>query len=954
MERIGKLFAIWARCVRFAAALSLFGVAGLAAQGIDGSPALLLTDEERAWIAAHPRLRVFTKTEWSPIDLYTSEGRFRGLSGDYLHEIAQRLGLKLEFTAAATLAEALDALKAGKADLLPSVARTPQREEFMAFSQSYLDVPNVYVARRGVQGVGPEQTMKDLRVAVEKGYAVISLVAERHPAAQRVEFTDSAAAVRGVSEGEADVYIGALPTTSFLVEKLLLTNLEVRSPSHSNLSGLRMGVRKEDRMLLGLIDKALATVTLAQRQDIHRRWAPLQSLLVEPSPPLQLSPPEQRLIATLPALRVAYELDFRPYTYRGADGQLAGMAADYLRLVSDKIGLPVGQRIGGAWADVLAQARRGEVDLLIAVAANEERARDFVFVGPWNSSPNVLLTRRDAAPVLDLAQFNGRRVAVLRDGQTQYLLRKKHPRIELVEVDRRDELFAAVSNGVADASFVNASLAAPMLDQGLSANIKMAGFFPELNSDLYFAVRTEQTQLAALLKRALESINDSERAAIAARWAVLPAPPEAGAEARELLRRYAPLIGVLLAALLVSVLWGVRLRSEVGRRRTAEVQLAAARDRAQALAQARQQFLTVASHEIRTPVNAVVGALGQLDGQTLAPTARELVSLAGRAAQTLSEYVNNLLDLSKADAGQLQLVRQSDSLSAALQAAVDAIAPVARPKGLALRLVLDPRLAAHHVFDAFRVRQVVLNLASNAVKYTPRGQVLVRATVEHDTGAAQNVRIEVRDDGPGIDPQRLSQLFRPYVQAGDSVTHRDGGSGLGLDLSKRLVDAMGGTITLKNLEPHGTLATVHLDLPIASGPAGPANPVAARVPSGQYLRALVIEDDRVQQLLIEAVLHIAGCDLDIADDAQQGVALWSRHRHPLVFTDMRMPGMSGLEFARWLRAQPGGESTRLIGTSADVGDVAEARAAGIERMLQKPIPPAVLTELVEAERAALG
>jgi len=910
--------------------------------------ALRFSPAERAWLAEHPRLRVFTKTEWAPIDLYTYEGQVRGLSGDYLALVAQRLGVTLEFTSAPTLAAALDALKRGEADVLPSVSRTVQREAFMDFSQPYLDVPNVYVARRGVIGAGPDQTMSGLRVAVEQGYAVNALIRERHPSAQIVEFAESAAALRGVSEGSADVYLGALPTTSFLVEKLLLTNLEVRGPWHSDLSALHFGLRKGDTVLQSLLDKALASITLAERQDIHRRWAPLHALLAEPSPPLQLSVAERQLMSTLPPLRVGYEVDYRPYTLRMPDGQLAGMANDYLQLIVDKLGVRPGIAQGGTWADIFGRARRGELDLLVAVAANEEREREFLFVGPWISTPNVLITRRDAAPVLSLTQFTGRRIAVLRDGQTAYLMRKLHPAVRLVDVDRREDLLAAVTNGQADGAFVNASLAAPALVQGLGSTLKMAAFFPELNSDLYFAVRRDQPALAAVLRRALASISEQERAAITARWAVLPGTDDAGTETRATLQRLLPVLATVLVALLVSLAWGLWLKREVAQRRRTEVELAQARDRAEALARVRHEFLADASHEIRTPVNAVVGALDQLSQQQLPAHGRELTALAQHAAQTLSAYVNNLLDLSKSDAGELKLVVQAESLQATLHSAAQAIAPIARARNIEVAVSIDPALAPRHELDAFRLRQIVVNLLSNAVKFSSESStVQLRADVVGDDGDSQQLQICVVDRGIGISADRLPLLFTPYAQAGDSVAHRSGSTGLGLALCKRLVDAMGGAIAIESLPGIGTRAMVNLTATAARSADDAASaPVGTTGAAAPALRVLLADDDRVQQIVLTALLANAGCIVDVADDGSAAAALWLQHRHRLVITDLKMPIMGGIELARWLRAQPGGSNVLLIGTSADLDEIETALAAGIERLLSKPVQPSLINAAV--------
>lgn len=933
------------------AALAL--IAGAAASPLAvAQPEPQLTAAERTWLAEHPSIRVSTKTEWAPIDLYTYEGQFRGLSGDYLGLIAKRLGIRFEFAAAPTLADSLEALRAGRIDLLPSVARTPARERIMDYSQPYLDVPNVYVARRGVDGVGPTLPMAGLRIAAEKGYGVLLTLRERHPNATVIEVDDSTAALRAVSEGRADAYLGALPATSFLVEKLLLTNLEVRSPSHSTQSALHFGVRKEFWPLRNIIDKTLATITLAERQEIHRRWVPLHSLLAAPSPPLALSEPERRLIATMPALRAGYAPEDKPYSFRGDDGQLAGMAADYLRLLADRTGLPVGTPVGGGSSELHAKARRGEVDLLVAVAANEERAKEFLFVGPWLSTPDVMVTRRDALPVLNLAQYAGRRVAVLEDGQTAWQLRRQHPAIEQVPVATRDDLLAAVVDGRADAAFVDATFAAQRLGQGMGSALKMARFVPELNSDLYFGVRRDQPQLAALLKRALAAVNEAEHAAIAARWAVLPAPADAGLNLRELLERVLPLLAVLLAALGVSLWWALQLRREVAQRRVAEQSLRELRQRADDLARLRQDFLANASHEIRTPINAVLGALGQLALPALPPRDRELAGLAQRAAQTLSQHVNNLLDLSKSDAGELRLVLQPDSLAQLLREALREVEPTAQAKRLGLALQIDPRLAARHRIDASRIRQLVLNLLSNAVRYSGTGEVRLEARLIETRGDQQRVAIVVSDQGCGIEPDRLAALDRGDGPAGDGP-HRQS-SGLGLALCRRLVAAMEGTLDLLPAEGGGTRATVTLPLAVAPPPPALVETVATSerpLLVDAPLRVLLVEDDPVQQLVLESTLVQAGCVVDIAATAEQAQGAWIEQRHTLVLTDLQLPGMSGWEFARWLRRQSGGRAVHLVGASADLGQAEQAHAAGIERLLHKPVAKAQIEQMVRQARS---
>jgi CheY-like chemotaxis protein/anti-sigma regulatory factor (Ser/Thr protein kinase) len=346
-------------------------------------------------------------------------------------------------------------------------------------------------------------------------------------------------------------------------------------------------------------------------------------------------------------------------------------------------------------------------------------------------------------------------------------------------------------------------------------------------------------------------------------------------------------------------------------------------------------------------VNAVVGALDQLSQQLLPAHGRELTALAQHAAQTLSVYVNNLLDLSKSDAGELKLVVQAESLQATLHSAAQAIAPIARARNIEVAVSIDPALAPRHEIDAFRLRQIVLNLLSNAVKFSSESSIVqLRADRVGDDGDSQQLQICVADHGSGISADRLPLLFTPYAQAGDSVVHRSGSTGLGLALCKRLVDAMGGTIAIESLPGIGTRAVVSLTATAIRGADDAVSALGWMGAAAPALRVLLADDDRVQQIVLTALLANAGCIVDVADDGSAAAALWLQHRHRLVITDLKMPIMGGIELARWLRAQPGGSNVLLIGTSADLDEIESALAAGIQRLLSKPVQASLINAAV--------
>ena len=945
-------------------ALVLLGAAR-PGRSLAAEPSLRLSAEERAWLAGHRRLRVATKLDWSPIDLYGYEGRFRGLSGDYLHRVGRILGVEFEFLALPTLADGLRALRDGRADIVPSVSRTAEREGYMRFAGPYLDVSNVYLARRGVGPVGEAETMSGLRIAAERGYAVVDTIRERHPLALVVTVDDSASALRAVSEGRADAYMGALSTTTFLVERLLLANLEIRGPWRTDLSALHLGVRAEDAILQSILDKALAAITLAERQEIHRRWVPVRHLLASPAPPLPMSAEEIRLVEDTPALRVGFDEAHAPYTFRGADGAFSGMARDYLDLVLRRTGLSIGATSGADWSQVYDAARTGEIDLLVAVSANDDRRREFLFVGPWISAPAVLVSRRDRPHIDGVRRLAGRSIAVLADGQHAALLAASHPGVRAVGYPTRDALLAAVSRGEVDGAVTNLSFAVPRLREGLGAALRIDGVYPELSTDLYFAVRRDQPQIAALLARALASITDDERAGVASRWTSVDV--DAGLSAAQWARRAAPYAAVLVAALLVSLAWAVRLRREVRRATAAEAGLARARDRAESLARAREEFVSIASHEIRTPANAVAGALSLMRGQPDGPRREELLALAERSVAMLRRFIDNLLDLSRSDAGQLRLHLERVDLRRALREPLLAIgAALARP-GVAFSFDVDPQVAPRMQADPLRVAQVLVNLVANALRATSAGKVSVAVSVAAHEPGAQRLRFVVADTGEGVPADLVPRLFDRYATGapvhGASPAAASAGTGLGLYLSQRLVEAMGGRIVVDSAPGEGTRMTFELRLEVeatddpGSGGGSPDATMARSDPCADGVevaagerRVLVVDDNRVQQMLLSSAFAARGCAVDLADDGAEALAAWRRHRHPVVLSDCRMPGVDGPTFARELRALPGGGAVSLIAMSADADDAERARAAGMDRFFVKPVRDDVIDEIAERLR----
>ncbi len=377
---------------------------------------------------------------------------------------------------------------------------------------------------------------------------------------------------------------------------------------------------------------------------------------------------------------------------------------------------------------------------------------------------------------------------------------------------------------------------------------------------------------------------------------------------------------------------------------------------AQAASRAKSSFLAVTSHEIRTPLNGVLGMAQAMANDDLSDVQRERVGVISQAGHALLDILNDILDLSKIEAGKLDLETAPFDLEAVTRSAVGAFSASALAKGLEFGLDFDDGARGAFEGDAARLRQVLCNLISNAVKFTETGSVRVGVTAN-----ALGVRISVRDTGPGVPDGFAERLFEKFTQADASTTRRFGGTGLGLAICRELCEAMGGCITVSNGPERG--ATFVVDLPLArSQQATPAtlsaSPAASEDagPESRPLRALAAEDNAVNQLVLRTLLDQIGIEAVIVADGAEAVAAWEAGDFDLVLMDIQMPRMDGPTATRAIRereAALGRRRTPIIALTANVmrHQVDDYAAAGMDAFVAKPI---AITELFAAIAECVG
>jgi signal transduction histidine kinase/ActR/RegA family two-component response regulator len=383
-------------------------------------------------------------------------------------------------------------------------------------------------------------------------------------------------------------------------------------------------------------------------------------------------------------------------------------------------------------------------------------------------------------------------------------------------------------------------------------------------------------------------------------------------------------------------------------------ELATAKATAEAANRAKSHFVANISHELRTPMNGVLGMLALAEEAASNGEQKEYLGTARESASALLRIINDLLDFSKIEAGRMELSLEPFDLNRTIEGIYSLFLPLAQAKGLTLTVDAPGFQAAErqvYTGDEGRLRQVLLNLAGNALKFTERGGIhIVVRRLRCENGTAR-LRFSVIDTGIGISPEKLKEVFEPFRQADTSASRRQGGTGLGLSISRRLVDMMDGELTVESAEGVGSQFSFEANLQDGGELPIPA-PVAAPLRPG--LRLLVAEDNRVNQRIAEKQLVRSGCDVTLVADGEEAVAAWSGGDFDAILMDIHMPRMDGLTATREIRRLESGLGRRIpiiaLTASAMSEDQKECFAAGMDAYLSKP---AHIDEIRTAIQAAV-
>jgi signal transduction histidine kinase/CheY-like chemotaxis protein len=378
---------------------------------------------------------------------------------------------------------------------------------------------------------------------------------------------------------------------------------------------------------------------------------------------------------------------------------------------------------------------------------------------------------------------------------------------------------------------------------------------------------------------------------------------------------------------------------------------------AEAASRAKSLFLAVMSHEIRTPMNAVLGLASTLKETALDDDQRKSVNAIHQAGDSLLEILNDILDFSKLEAGELTFESIAFSPRQLIDNAVSIIGPRAAAKGIAVRAFTDPAVPPALMGDAGRIRQVLLNLMSNAVKFTEVGEVFVSVHLLTTNSERATVEWRIKDTGIGIKPELIGSLFKDFIQADSSINRRFGGSGLGLSICKRLLDRMDGKISLESTPGRGSTFIFTLTLPVGQSQdidapepeAGLAQLKVKLAMLNRPLRLLIADDNATNRLVVAKMLREFNVQLHMACDGAEAITAVLQFPFDMVLMDVHMPEMDGLQATRIIRGRGDKLATLPIiafTANAFADDVKACHDAGMNDFVAKPVRKSVLVRAI--------
>ena len=902
---------------------------------------VVLEPSDRQWLKQHGPLRLgISAPDYGPFDLTVNGQDFEGLTADYAQLLSQLLHVDIEVKRYLSRPQAIEALKLGELDLLSSSNGFEAQYPELVLSLAYADDSPALVTRSSNRQ-HPPVDLAGLRVAMLDHYLPPQKVKDFYPKATLQLYPSTLTAIGAVAFGQADIYLGDFISASYLIHKNYLNNVQLADFSRLEDNPFSFALRRDNPGLLRMVNAALVAIPASVRMTILQRWSADGPQI---NNPWHFKPTagELRWMIEHPRIKVAINDQFMPLSFVDEQGEFKGLVADLLATLSVRTGIEFEAVRAHTVLEVVALVKSGKADMLGGITRSTALENKLTFTRPYLITPFVLTTPIGPDGPQTLDDMAGLRVALVRGNALREFIVQNHPNITVVDADNAPAALEMVAKGKADAAISTLASARFLVSRRFAKQLKITSTVGTQPEQIGFATADDNPHLSAILSKALLSLTPGDMSELSSRWRTDTSPVESF-----WLRNRAEIIqGFTIAAalLLVAIAWITYLQRVIARRQQLVNELNAAKQRADEANRAKTTFLATMSHEICTPMNAVIGmlelAMKKADQGIIDRFAIEVASVSARE---LLDLIGDILDIARIESGHLSLNPKRSNIKSLVEAVTRMFDGLARQKQLSLVCESSPAADVDVLIDPIRFKQIVSNLLSNAIKFTNKGEVRLTLTVQpaHD---AQHVSVclRVADTGVGISVQDQSRLFSPFVQASNNTQSARQGSGLGLVICRELCEMMGGQLHLDSLEGLGTQIDIVMVVPVLEHEEHAVDGHEPEPGIGRSLNILVVDDYPANRMLLAQQLSYLGHRVTDAENGVLGLKAWRLGYFDVVITDCSMPLMNGYQLAQAIRAeeaQLARAACQIFGFTANAqpGEVERCLEAGMDRCLFKPI-----------------
>jgi signal transduction histidine kinase len=884
------------------------------------------TKQEQEWIKNNPKVTIATTKGFPPFS-YIQENKLIGYEYDLIELISKKSGLIIN-PVISDWSSSLNNFKSKNTDMISSISHTKEREKFVLFTKPYYIIPNVIFVNNNFKNYTDLTSLKNKKVGILKD-VFYKKELEKLDYLNLIEYKTEQDLAKALAFNKIDALIGSLTSINNLIKQNAYTNLklvdELISPNISK-NDLRLGINKDNTILYSIINKSLNLISEHEKNNLVQKWILSNTSTKIEKKSIILTNEEKKYLTNKNEIKMCIDPDWMPFESFDKNGKHIGLSANYWEIFQDKLGINVKVIHTDSWTQTLEFAKNRKCDVLSLAMSTPQREKYLNFTKPYLKIPLVLATTNDKHFISDFTTLSQiEKIGIPKGYAFVEIIRKKYPKLNIVEVKNVAQGLEKVRKGELYGYVGTLASIGYLFQTQYTGELKIAGKFDE-KWELGVAVRNDDMMLFNILNKTVESIDANTKQKILNNWLAIN-------NTKVIDYDLVWKIVAIFSMIIIGILFFNRKLSKLNK------ELKEAKQKAQQITEAKSIFLANMSHEIRTPMNGIIG-MSHLGLKANSYEKDKYLQKIELSAKNLLGIINDILDFSKIEAGKLEIEQKEFNLLETINNTISLIDFLAKEKNLDLIVNIDKDIQEIFKGDELRVSQILNNLLSNAVKFTNSGFVkLTVSKIEKN-----RLKFIVEDSGIGLTIEQQSKLFASFSQADSSTTRKYGGTGLGLNISKQLVEMMNGKIWVESQIDIGSNFIFEIELKEIKSHENLSCKIKNK-PKEKSIEILkdktimLVEDNLINQEIALGLLKESGLNIIIASNGQEACELYTQNQHrvKLILMDIQMPIMDGLEATSILRNQ--GFDIPIIALSANAmeEDIQKTKSVGMNEHLNKPI-----------------